>query len=106
MEDRETKYGIEFNQSATHYGIKEYDLQPFLQAMEFCKNHNSKYPKKKIEFALVKNIERQTRGGALVYALLKQELDKLGISLADAYGIISIQKANSVGHLGLKYPWS
>lgn len=88
---------FEFAQSAS----VELLLQPLQQAIQYCKGS-----KQKIKFCFIKSIDRATRAGAVIYGLLKMQLDELGIVLVDTYGIISNQKINTMEHLGVKYDWS
>lgn len=76
-------------------------LQPLQQSIQYCKSS-----KHKVKFCFIKSIDRATRAGAIIYGLLKMQLDELGIVLVDTYGIISSQKINTVEHLGVKYDWS
>lgn len=88
---------FEFAQSAS----VELLLQPLQQAIQYCKTS-----KQKVRFCFIKSIDRATRAGAVIYGLLKMQLDELGIILVDTYGIISNQKINTMEHLGVKYDWS
>lgn len=75
--------------------------QPVQKVLEYCRN--SKIP---IRFAFFMCISRFTRGGAVVYQQLKMEFAKLGITIIDAYGVISPKKVNTLEHLGVSYWWS
>ncbi len=88
---------FEFTESASG----ELEMQPILEALEFCKN-----PKNKIKFCFIKSIDRGTRGGATIYGQLKQMFSKYGVQLVDVYGVIGTQTVNTLSHLGLKYRWS
>ncbi len=77
------------------------ELQPLLEVLEYFKK-----PKHKISFAIVKSIDRSTRGGAEVYSYIKREFSKYGVRLIDSYGVISTQTVNTLGHLGVEYAWS
>lgn len=88
---------FEFTRSAS----VELELQPLLEALEYCKT--SRY---KIKYAIIKSIDRATRAGSTVYAYLKSEFAKIGVTLIDTYGVISSETINTLEHLGLKYKWS
>ena len=75
--------------------------QPMQAAIDYCRD-----PKNNIQFFLIKSIDRFTRGGADLYSQLKKQLDELGISLVDTYGIISQQRVNTLEHLNIEYKWS
>ena len=77
------------------------DTQPMQQVIDFCKD-----PKNKIDMVIIKSIDRFTRGGSTPYDLLKAQLSALNIDLVDAYGIISTQRINTLGHLNQEYKWS
>src|SRR5919199_2781572 len=68
--------------------------QPMQAAIDYCRD-----PKNNIQFFLIKSIDRFTRGGADLYSQLKKQLDELGISLVDTYGVISQQRVNTLEHL-------
>src|SRR5690242_15342797 len=61
----------------------DYDTQPILEALDFCKN-----PKNKIKYFFIRSIDRGTRGGGGIYGQLKAEFAKYGTQLLDSYGII------------------
>ncbi len=88
---------FEFTESASG----ELEMQPILEALEFCKN-----PKNKIKFCFIKSIDRGTRGGATIYGQLKGMFAKYGVQFVDVYGVIGTQSVNTLSHLGLKYRWS
>lgn len=75
--------------------------QPMQAAIDYCRD-----PKNNIQLFLIKSIDRFTRGGADYYGSLKKQLDQIGVSLVDNYGIISQQRVNTLDHLGVKYSWS
>ncbi len=75
--------------------------QPMQAAIDYCRD-----PKNNIQLFLIKSIDRFTRGGADFYGPLKKQLDQIGVSLLDNYGIISQQRVNTLEHLNIKYPWS
>ncbi len=79
----------------------EFDVQPILKALEYCKD-----PKHKIKYAFIKSIDRGTRAGATVYGQLKAQFTRYGVQLVDVYGLIGTQSVNTLSHLGVKYPWS
>lgn len=58
-----------------------------------------------ISFYIIKSIDRLTRGGAVVYQRMKDELKKLGVELIDVGGVIQPEQ-NTLEHLGFAYDWS
>lgn len=88
---------FEFTESASG----ELEMQPILEALEYCKN-----PKNKIRYCFIKSIDRGTRGGATIYGQLKGMFSKYGVQLVDVYGVIGTQVVNTLSHLGIKYRWS
>ena len=76
-------------------------IQPMQQAIDYCSD-----PQNDIQLFLIKSIDRFTRGGADFYGPLKRQLDAIGVSLIDKYGIISQQRVNTLEHLGVEYTWS
>ncbi len=79
----------------------ELGLQPLLKVLSYIET--SKVP---IKYAIIKSIDRGTRGGSEVYGFLKKEFAKRGVRLLDSYGVISTQSINTLGHLGVEYSWS
>lgn len=77
------------------------ELQPLLKILDYFKTS-----KHKISYAIIKSIDRGTRGGAEVYSYIKREFAKYGVRLIDTYGIISTTTVNTLGHLGVQYNWS
>ncbi|MBP9777486.1 MAG: recombinase family protein [Alphaproteobacteria bacterium] len=84
---------FEFIQSASG------ELQPNQEAIDYCKNH-------KVDYFLIKAIDRFTRGGSYVYQHLKTQLTKYGVQLVDAGGIIGMKTVNTLDHLDIEYKWS
>lgn len=62
----------------------------------------SKY---KIDYYIIRAIDRFTRAGTAEYETMKKELTKRGVELIDSYGIIQPPQ-NTLEHLGFKYDWS
>lgn len=85
----------------TESGSGDFDAQPVLKALEYCKTSN-----RKIKYFFIKSIDRFTRGGSAVYGLLIMQLAKYGIQVVDCYGVISSQKINTLQSLGIEYDWS
>ncbi len=79
----------------------DYELQPLLKILDYIKT-----TKIKISYAIIKSIDRGTRGGASVYGYLKKEFAKYGVRLLDSYGVISPKSINTLDHLGVSYSWS
>ena len=88
------KYFV-FLESATR------EQQPMQEAIDYCKD-----PSNRINYFIIKSIDRFTRGGSLSYDLLKTQLDKSDVKLVDIYGIISGQTVNTLEHLEVEYSWS
>ncbi len=74
--------------------------QPMQKVVEFCKKNKS------IDVVIIKSIDRFTRGGSTPYDMLKKQLTEIGVSLVDAYGIISDTEINTLSHLEQEYSWS
>lgn len=55
----------------------------FDAAMAYIKNHPGE-----VDYFIVRDIDRLTRGGGVVYAQLKAELEKYGVELVDGRGVI------------------
>lgn len=65
-----------------------------------------KKSKIKIHYLIIKGIDRLTRNGYPVFAVLKKELETLGVQLIDSSGIIQPQR-NTLEHLGdFDYDWA
>jgi site-specific DNA recombinase len=77
------------------------EIQPMQQAVDYCKN-----PKNRIDLLIVKSIDRFTRGGSYSYSSLKRQLDQRNVRLVDLYGIIGMQRVNTLEHLDISYSWS
>ncbi len=74
--------------------------QPMQEIIEHCRANPS------IEVVLIKAIDRFTRGGSVAYIKLKEQLDGLGVSLLDTFGIIDGRRVNTLEHTGFSYYWS
>ena len=72
--------------------------QPMQPAIDFCKD-----PKNKIDYFIIKSIDRLTRGGSSIYENLKKQLDECGVILIDTHGVISSEKVNTLNHTGFQY---
>ncbi|QQG40545.1 MAG: recombinase family protein [Candidatus Levyibacteriota bacterium] len=75
--------------------------QPVQEAIDYCKN-----PKNDIQLFIIKSIDRFTRGGSYFYDHMKMQLTHYGVRLIDIYGIIGNTEVNTLGHLGIEFPWS
>lgn len=64
-----------------------------------------KKPDVKIDYYIVRAIDRFTRAGNIEYGTMKQKLAKVGVDLIDSYGIIQPPK-NTLEHFGFEYDWS
>ena len=76
------------------------DREDFERVLRFCKD-----PANKVEVLVIKSIDRFTRGGDVVYGLLKSQLASCGIEIVDAYGFIQPEQ-NTLNHLEVEYDWS
>lgn len=94
-------HGIVIRKIFTFLESGSKEEQPMQKAIDYCKD-----PENGIELFLIKSIDRFTRGGSDFYNPLKRQLENCGVALIDAYGIISPEKINTLGHLGFEYPWS
>ena len=75
--------------------------RPELDVMlKFIKN-----PSVTIDYLIVRDIDRLTRGGAGDYQIIKAECEKYGVTLIDSYGLIQPQ-VNTLAHTGFEYKWS
>ncbi len=82
----------------TYSGRKE--IRPAYEALKkYIKSNRN------IKYCIIRGIDRLTRGGAMVYETMKNELEALGIELIDSNGIIQ-KKQNTLAHLGVEYDWS
>ena len=77
------------------------EQQPMQEAVDYCKS-----PKNKVDYFIIKSIDRFTRGGSLPYDLLKTQLEAAKVKLIDIYGIIGSSQVNTLEHLGVEYGWS
>ena len=59
----------------------------------------------KVDYYVIKSIDRITRDGAVTYDEMKGRLSHLGVQLVDAYGVIQPEQ-NTLEHHDFKYPWS
>jgi site-specific DNA recombinase len=78
----------------------ELDTQPIQQTISYCSENS------KISYFIFKSIDRMTRGGGVMYGLLKMQLAKYNVRLVDTYGVINDQETNTLAHLGIEYKWS
>jgi hypothetical protein len=76
-------------------------IQPSQEAIDYCKENQGK-----IDYAIIKSIDRFTRGGSSFYDHLKTQLIRYGVLLVDAQGVIGTKTVNTLGHLGIEYSWS
>ena len=77
------------------------DSRPaFDDMMDFIK----KCPQK-IDYLIIKDVDRLTRGGSSSYQSIKDELAKYGVEIIDGYGLIQ-PMANTLEHYGFEYSWS
>jgi site-specific DNA recombinase len=73
----------------------------FQEILDFIKDSGKNY-----KYYIVKSLDRLTREGYPEFLRLEAELEKLGVRIIDAQGIIQ-PKQNSLSHLGdFEYKWS
>lgn len=77
------------------------EYQPYQEVVDYCKT-----PKNQIKYFFIKSIDRATRGGAIPYQKLKDQLYDLDVALIDCFGVINPQKINTLAPWGLEYKWS
>lgn len=61
------------------------DMQPINEVIEYCKN-----PKNKVKYLFLKSIDRFTRGGSIIYGLLKMQLVKYGVQVVAYTALLAI----------------
>ncbi len=78
------------------------DRDDFQEIVDFIKNDS-----RQIKYYIVKSLDRLTREGYPEYVRLKAELEKIGVQIIDAAGVIQPKK-NTLEHLGgsPQYKWS
>lgn len=81
-------------------GRKEYRPVFDGEIIKFIKDNPGK-----VDYLIVRSIDRFTRGGTFSYEKIKSELSKHGVELIDSMGIIQPSK-NTLEHLGFEYDWS
>lgn len=80
------------------------DHRPVLDdLMAFIKSYIKKGGK--IDYFIIRDIDRLTRQGSFSYEKIKREISAFGIKLVDSYGLIQPQ-INTLEHLGIEYEWS
>ena len=96
-----TNKGFEIKKFFVFLESASKEQQPMQEAVDYCKN-----PKNKVDYFIIKSIDRFTRGGSLPYDLLKTQLEAAKVKLIDIYGIIGSDQVNTLDHLGVEYKWS
>lgn len=81
-------------------GRKEYRPVFNGKVIKFIKDNPGK-----VNYLIVRSIDRFTRGGILSYEKIKLELREYGVELIDSAGIIQPTK-NTLDHLNFEYNWS
>lgn len=77
------------------------EREDFQEIIDFIKGRGNS-----VKYYIVKSLDRLTRGGYTEYLRLKTELEKLGVEIVDAQGVIQAKK-NTLEHLGnFHYKWS
>lgn len=72
----------------------------FDEVMEYIKTHQGE-----VDYFIIRNIDRLTRGGSTVYGQLKSQLTKYGVALLDGNGIVQTSQ-NTLAGTGFSYDWS
>lgn len=72
----------------------------FDEMMDYIKNNYEK-----IDYLMIRSIDRFTRGGSSDFDRLKKEFGQYGIEIIDSMGIIQPPQ-NTLEYLGVKYDWS
>lgn len=81
------------------------DRDDIEEIIEYIRNF-TKETGVKIDYYIMKSIDRFTREGYPEYLRLKDTLESMGVTVRDAYGVIQ-SKQNTLAHLGdFKYKWS
>lgn len=75
----------------------------FDEVYEYCKS--KKDTKNKIDYLVILNIGRFTRGGRRAYEPLKEKFESIGVKVRDIYGTIG-EKINLLKDEGFEYDWS
>jgi hypothetical protein len=91
------KNWVNFALSATG----ELKVQPVIQIVDYCRDK-----KNNVSLALIKSIDRFTRAGRDIYKELKKLLLDEDVYLLDTSGFIRYETINTLGHLGVGFPWS
>lgn len=75
----------------------------FWEVYDYCKNKNK--TGEKIDYLVVLNIGRFTRGGGEIYLKLKRDFEDIGVNFTDIYKTVG-EKVNTLDEYGYKYDWS
>ncbi len=75
----------------------------FWEIFDYCKSKSK--TAQKIDYLLVLNIGRFTRGGGEVYLGLKRQFEEIGVTIKDIYQTVG-EKVNTLEDYGQKYDWS
>ena len=78
---------------------KEY----FWKIYNYCKER--KNTPEKIDYLVVKNLSRFTRGGGAEYLSLKKQLADIGVKIQDTLGTVG-EEINTLADLDFEYSWS
>lgn len=77
------------------------EREDFAEIVDYIKKSD-----KRITYYIVKSLDRMTREGYTEYLRLKEELERLGVTIVDSQGVIQPKK-NTLEHLGgFEYKWS
>ena len=78
---------------------KEY----FWKIFDYCKTRRG--TQERIDYLVVKNLSRFTRGGGAEYLSLKKQLAEIGVKIQDTLGTVG-EEVNTLADLGFEYDWS
>lgn len=82
-----------------HYSGRKSDRKVLEELFQFLEKNPD------VDYVIVGDIDRFTRGGTEIYLRLKRRLRELNVSLVDTTGIIQPDR-NRLEHLGVEYQWS
>lgn len=85
------------------YSGRAEERMDFEEILDFVKDQIKKGVK--VDYYVVKSIDRFTRDGAVTFTEMKDRLTLLGVTLVDTWGMIQPEQ-NTLEHLGFEYNWS
>ncbi len=75
----------------------------FWEVYDYCKSKSK--TSEKIDYLVVLNIGRFTRGGGVEYIRLKKEYEAIGVQITDVFNTVG-HKVNTLEQYGFTYDWS